>query len=160
MGLGKRASSLALDCRRVSKFNPAWPHDPNRHILKILYDENRVFIAIFEKKAAMSEHKVEKNIRLEVMEAIEPKVDGYMKDFLIPIDEIWQSTDLLPDSQSEGFMDAVEELRGHSAELGYDFWVTLVADTITEEALPTYESWLMDVEIGRASCRERVCHRV
>jgi acyl-[acyl-carrier-protein] desaturase len=26
------------------------------------------------------------------------------------------------------------------------FWVTLVGDTITEEALPTYESWLMDVE--------------
>jgi acyl-[acyl-carrier-protein] desaturase len=25
------------------------------------------------------------------------------------------------------------------------FWVTLVGDTITEEALPTYESWLMDV---------------
>jgi acyl-[acyl-carrier-protein] desaturase len=25
------------------------------------------------------------------------------------------------------------------------FW-TLVGDTITEEALPTYESWLMDVE--------------
>jgi acyl-[acyl-carrier-protein] desaturase len=24
--------------------------------------------------------------------------------------------------------------------------VTLVGDTITEEALPTYESWLMDVE--------------
>jgi acyl-[acyl-carrier-protein] desaturase len=28
----------------------------------------------------------------------------------------------------------------------HDFWVTLVGDTITEEALPTYESWLMDVE--------------
>jgi hypothetical protein len=28
----------------------------------------------------------------------------------------------------------------------YDFLVTLVGDTITEEALPTYESWLMDVE--------------
>ncbi len=28
----------------------------------------------------------------------------------------------------------------------YDFWVVLVGDTITEEALPTYESWLMDVE--------------
>ncbi|SFR35755.1 acyl-[acyl-carrier-protein] desaturase [Robiginitalea myxolifaciens] len=90
--------------------------------------------------------KVEKNIRLEVMEAIEPKVAGYMEDFLIPIEDIWQPTDLLPDSQSEGFLDAVEELRGNSAELGYDFWVTLVADTITEEALPTYESWLMDVE--------------
>ena len=28
----------------------------------------------------------------------------------------------------------------------YDFWVVLVGDMITEEALPTYESWLMDVD--------------
>ena len=31
-------------------------------------------------------------------------------------------------------------------DLPYDFWVVLVGDTITEEALPTYESWLMEVE--------------
>lgn len=29
--------------------------------------------------------------------------------------------------------------------MDYYLWVTLVADTITEEALPTYESWLIDV---------------
>lgn len=89
---------------------------------------------------------VKKNIRLEVMQAIEPKVAGYMEDFLIPIDEIWQPSDLLPDSQNDNFYNAVEQLREESKELGYDFWVALVADTITEEALPTYESWLMDVE--------------
>lgn len=89
---------------------------------------------------------VKKNIRLEVMEAIEPKVDGYMKEFLIAPEDIWQPTDFLPDSQSEKFYEQVSDLREASKELGYDFWVTLVADTITEEALPTYESWLMDVE--------------
>lgn len=88
----------------------------------------------------------EKNIRLEVMQAIEPKVEGYMESFLIPIEEIWQPSDFLPDSQSENFLDSVEQIREEAKELGYDFWVTLVADTITEEALPTYESWLMDVE--------------
>jgi len=36
-------------------------------------------------------------------------------------------------------------LRELSKELPYDFWVVLVGDTITEEALPTYESWLIDV---------------
>ena len=40
----------------------------------------------------------------------------------------------------------VRELREIAKDLPYDFWVTLVGDTITEEALPTYESWLMDVE--------------
>lgn len=88
----------------------------------------------------------EKNIRLEVMQAIEPKVEGYMESFLIPIDDIWQPSDFLPDSQGEDFIQEVEQIREEAKDLGYDFWVTLVADTITEEALPTYESWLMDVE--------------
>ncbi len=87
-----------------------------------------------------------KNIRLEVMQAIEPKVEGFMDSYLIPTEDIWQPSDFLPDSQSDGFLTAVEQLREESKELGYDFWVTMVADTITEEALPTYESWLMDVE--------------
>ena len=80
------------------------------------------------------------------MQAIEPKVAGFMDSFLIPIDEIWQPSDFLPDSLSENFFDEVEQIREESKELGYDFWVTMVADTITEEALPTYEAWLMDVE--------------
>ncbi len=87
-----------------------------------------------------------KNIRLEVMQAIEPKVQGFMDSFLIPVEEIWQPTDFLPDSEGEGFFDQVKQIREEAKELGYDLWVTLVADTITEEALPTYESWLMDVE--------------
>ena len=87
-----------------------------------------------------------KNVRLEVMQAIEPKVEGYIDEFLIPTEKIWQPTDFLPDSRSDHFYDDIEKIRGEAKELGYDFWVTLVADTITEEALPTYESWLMDVE--------------
>ncbi|EAR02975.1 acyl-ACP desaturase [Maribacter sp. HTCC2170] len=89
---------------------------------------------------------VTKNIRLEVMQALEPKVDEFMNSFLIPAEDIWQPTDFLPDPESKGFLDDIEQLREESKELGYDFWVTMVADMITEEALPTYESWLMDVE--------------
>jgi acyl-[acyl-carrier-protein] desaturase len=87
-----------------------------------------------------------KNIRIEVMRAIEDKVSGFIDQFLIPVEDIWQPTDFLPDSQSDGFLEAVKQIQEESKELGYDFWVTMVADTITEEALPTYESWLMDVE--------------
>jgi acyl-[acyl-carrier-protein] desaturase len=39
----------------------------------------------------------------------------------------------------------VKELREISI-LPYDFWVAMVGDMITEEALPTYENWLMEVE--------------
>lgn len=80
------------------------------------------------------------------MKAIEPKVDGFIEEYLIPIDKIWQPSDFLPDSESDSFFDRVRDIREGSKELGYDFWVVLVGDTITEEALPTYESWLMDVE--------------
>lgn len=87
-----------------------------------------------------------KNKRLEVMQAIEPKIASFMEAYLMPIADIWQPSDFLPDSQSEDFYKQLTQIRGEAQELGYDFWVTLVADTITEEALPTYESWLMDVE--------------
>ena len=86
------------------------------------------------------------NIRLEVMQLLEKKIDSFMEEFLIPVEKIWQPTDLLPDSNQENFLEEVKELREISKDLPYDFWVTLVGDTITEEALPTYESWLMDVD--------------
>lgn len=86
------------------------------------------------------------NIRLEVMQFLEKKVDGFVDQFLIPVEKIWQPSDLLPNSESENFFEEVKELREIAKDLPYDFWVTLVGDTITEEALPTYESWLMDVE--------------
>lgn len=87
-----------------------------------------------------------KNIRLEVMQFLEKNVDSFVDQYLIPVEKIWQPTDFLPNSQSDTFFDEVKELREIAKELPYDFWVTLVGDTITEEALPTYESWLMDVE--------------
>ncbi|WP_281231372.1 acyl-ACP desaturase [Flavobacterium gelatinilyticum] len=87
-----------------------------------------------------------KNIRLEVMQFLEKNVDSFVEQYLIPVETIWQPTDFLPNSQGENFFEEVKELREIAKELPYDFWVTLVGDTITEEALPTYESWLMDVE--------------
>ncbi len=87
-----------------------------------------------------------KNIRLEVMQTIEKEVESYIDKYLIPVEEIWQPTDLLPDFQSENYMEEVLQIREEAKELGYDFWVVLVGDMVTEEALPTYESWLMDME--------------
>ena len=87
-----------------------------------------------------------KNVRLEVMQFLEKNVDSFVDQFLIPVEKIWQPTDFLPNSESENFFDEVKELREIAKELPYDFWVVMVGDTITEEALPTYESWLMEVE--------------
>ena len=87
-----------------------------------------------------------KNIRIEVMQSLESKVESFMDQFLIPVEKIWQPTDFLPDLTKDNWQEDVKELRELAKELPYDFWVCLVGDTITEEALPTYESWLMDVE--------------
>lgn len=84
--------------------------------------------------------------RKEVMKALEPGVDAWMQEYLIPAEKIWQPTDLLPDSSNENFYESVRQIREEARELPYDFWVVLVADAITEEALPTYESWIMDIE--------------
>lgn len=87
-----------------------------------------------------------KNIRLEVMQYLEKNIDSFVDQYLIPVEKIWQPSDMLPDSEKETFLDEVKELREIAKDLPYDFWVVLVGDTITEEALPTYESWLMEVE--------------
>ncbi len=86
------------------------------------------------------------NVRLEVMQFLEKKIDSFVEEFLIPTEKIWQPTDLLPNSEKETFFDELKDLREIAKDLPYDFWVVLVGDTITEEALPTYETWLMDVE--------------
>ena len=87
-----------------------------------------------------------KNVRLEVMKFLEKDVESLIEKYLIPIEKIWQPTDFLPNSEGDTFFEEVREIRELSKELPYDFWVVLVGDMITEEALPTYESWLMDVE--------------
>jgi acyl-[acyl-carrier-protein] desaturase len=86
------------------------------------------------------------NKRIEVMQFLEKSVDNFIEQFLIPVEKIWQPTDMLPNSQKESFFDEVKDLREIAKDLPYDFWVVLVGDTITEEALPTYESWLMEVD--------------
>jgi acyl-[acyl-carrier-protein] desaturase len=80
------------------------------------------------------------------MQFLEKKVDSFVDQFLIPVEKIWQPSDLLPNSEEDNFIEEVKELREIAKELPYDFWVVMVGDTITEEALPTYESWLMEVE--------------
>src|SRR5690606_39697701 len=67
-----------------------------------------------------------KNVRLEVMQYLEKDVDSLIEKYLIPIDNIWQPTDFLPNSEGENFMEEVKEIRELSKELPYDFWVVLV----------------------------------
>jgi acyl-[acyl-carrier-protein] desaturase len=87
-----------------------------------------------------------KHTRIEVMNFLAKKIDSIVDEYLKKIDENWQPADFLPDSSSEDFTSQLKELRLQCKELPYDYLAVLVGDVITEEALPTYESWLMDVE--------------
>jgi len=86
------------------------------------------------------------NIRLEVMQTIEQSMDNMLDKFLKKADENWQPADFLPDSRNPEFIDEIKEIQGLAKEMDYDLLAVLIGDTITEEALPSYESWLMDVE--------------
>lgn len=84
--------------------------------------------------------------KLEVMKFIGGKIDDLIDKYLINIETNWQPSDYLPDSSAENFADEVKLLQESCRELPYDYMVVLVGDMLTEEALPTYESWLFDVE--------------
>ena len=85
------------------------------------------------------------DVRLEVMRSLEGEIAGFTEKYLIPVEKIWQPADFLPDSREENFIQKIAELKESARELDYDFWIVLIGDMITEEALPTYESWLMGV---------------
>jgi acyl-[acyl-carrier-protein] desaturase len=84
--------------------------------------------------------------RIEVMHYLAQKIESIIDEFLKKIDTAWQPADFLPVSTHENFYKEIKELREECKELPYDYLAVLVGDTITEEALPTYESWLMDVD--------------
>src|SRR5690606_31080140 len=84
--------------------------------------------------------------RKEVMSYLEPFMLNEMSEYLKPIDENWQPSDFLPDSTRDTFFEEIRDLQDSAKELSYDTVAVLVGDTITEEALPTYESWLSMVE--------------
>ena len=84
------------------------------------------------------------------MDFLAQKMDSIIETYLTSIDTNWQPSDLLPVSNSDRFLEDIKELQLECKELPYDYLAVLVGNIITEEALPTYETWLMDIEgIGK-----------
>lgn len=76
-----------------------------------------------------------------VLEQIEPFVGENLKQ-LLPIQEAWQPSDLLPDMTGEGWQEAVRDLRQQARGVPDEILVVLVGNAVTEEALPTYQTML------------------
>jgi len=89
---------------------------------------------------------IQRTTRMEVMKYLETSMDTFLDTFLKPVEEIWQPTDFLPVSNHPQFINEIQEIRELARGIDDDLLTVLIGDTITEEALPTYEAWLMDIE--------------
>ena len=80
--------------------------------------------------------------RFEVIKSIEDFVGEQMGTLLKPVSESWQPSDFLPNTTSPDFPERLTAFRGRAKSLPDSLLVVLVGDMITEEALPTYQTWL------------------
>uniref|UniRef100_Q947F1 Stearoyl-[acyl-carrier-protein] 9-desaturase, chloroplastic n=1 Tax=Bassia scoparia TaxID=83154 RepID=Q947F1_BASSC len=80
--------------------------------------------------------------KIEMFKSLENWAEENLLVVLKPVEKCWQPQDFLPDPASEGFEEQVQELRERTKELPDDYFVVLVGDMITEEALPTYQTML------------------
>ena len=80
--------------------------------------------------------------KLEILASMDRWMECNILPLLRPVEESWQPQDFLPEPSSDGFLDGVRELQERAKEIPDDFYVCLVGDMVTEEALPTYHSML------------------
>lgn len=73
----------------------------------------------------------------EVLRGLTPTVEDKLS-FLAPIDKAWQPSDFLPDLTAEDWDEQLRRFRAPARELADPLLVVLVADMVTEEALPSY----------------------
>jgi acyl-[acyl-carrier-protein] desaturase len=86
------------------------------------------------------------DLQQEIFEFLEPKLQETLDKSLLPIETSWQPGDLLPATHQDDFFDHLKLIQKQSKELPYDVLAVLIGDTITEEALPTYEAWLYGIK--------------
>ena len=80
--------------------------------------------------------------KIEIFKSLDDWAEKNILVHLKPVEKCWQPSDFLPDPASEGFDEQVKALRERVRELPDDYYVVLVGDMITEEALPTYQTML------------------
>ena len=78
--------------------------------------------------------------KVEIFISMEDWAKNNVLTLLKPIEISWQPQDYLPDPTSDGFIEQVNELRKRIGDIPDEYFVALVGDMITEEALPTYQT--------------------
>ncbi len=80
--------------------------------------------------------------QFEVIRGMESFVQENLSKLLVPVDQSWQPSDLVPDMTKESWNDDLIEFRARASALPDDVLVVLIGDMVTEEALPSYQLWL------------------
>ncbi|CAK9145728.1 unnamed protein product [Ilex paraguariensis] len=82
--------------------------------------------------------------KAEVFKSLESWASHWVLPLLKPVDNCWQPNEFLPDpsQSSDDFTDEVRALRDRTAALPDEYFVVLVGDLITEDALPTYQTMI------------------
>ncbi|KAJ7959237.1 Acyl-[acyl-carrier-protein] desaturase [Quillaja saponaria] len=82
--------------------------------------------------------------KIEMFKSLESWASQWVLPLLKPVERSWQPQNFLPDSTLpfDEFTEQVRALRDRTAELPDDYFVVLVGDMITEDALPTYQTMI------------------
>ncbi|MGB2869902.1 MAG: acyl-ACP desaturase [Bacteroidota bacterium] len=80
--------------------------------------------------------------QFEVVKSMEGFVAENLSSLLKPVEESWQPSDFLPDLTADNWREQVAAFRERAKDLPDDVLVVLVGDMVTEEALPSYQTWL------------------
>jgi acyl-[acyl-carrier-protein] desaturase len=80
--------------------------------------------------------------RLELVNSLDNFAAEQILPLLKPVDKLWQPQDFLPDPESPDFLDQIHDLRERTKNIPDEYFISLIGDMITEEALPTYMAML------------------
>ncbi|KAM1037097.1 hypothetical protein ACFX1X_032314 [Malus domestica] len=84
--------------------------------------------------------------KIEIFKYLEDWAEHNILIHLKQVDKCWPPQDFLPHSRTtgdtDGFLEQVKELRERANEIPDDYFVVLVGNMITEDALPTYQTML------------------
>jgi acyl-[acyl-carrier-protein] desaturase len=79
--------------------------------------------------------------KMEVIKSVEPFVEQFIEEKMNIPEECWQPSDFLPDFSDTDFPAKIQVLQERIAHVPDTVLVSLVGNMITEEALPSYQTF-------------------
>jgi len=91
---------------------------------------------------AIPQHLSANPERIQIVQSLEPFVAASLDTLLKPVEQSWQPSDWLPNLSTENWPEQLREFQERARALPDEVLVVLVGDMVTEEALPSYQTWL------------------